>query len=493
MPRERPPDHSRRKIRQALVGLTIAAGIVGAMIAAPTSRATSARERSPRLLSRYAELTRVRMVNRSLALLRTTITLRQPESVYVQSDGTYRPRSLSSAADVYITVDGRKVTNDALIDWRAGEGHSAHPFNAAGSAALVRGRHTIELRARPPRLAACVVAAIEDCNRKVNDGSGAGPFEVLAGANLSVFVHPAAHVISERLPADRGPFNFDTSGYFTTDTHLTKPLPLTPLLHSVVPAGERAVALGSGWLYPEGPAGDAMLALLLDGRFPGDDVASWGNTDLFFGAELRAPVSVQEFISASSAPQEVALGTIEFPWMPTWVPGVPENPVIYWVARDTTMTILSGGLRVAGVAGGPDDISPDPQPPALVGGSREGVPTGTNVQLTSRVIRIPRGNAGIIFVSGKVLDQGGGGFDASPAKGTLSLWLTINGKRVGPRVRQQVSAPDAGSGRTMATSYLAMGRARLKPGRYRLQLWGRSDGPFLQAWMWPNAALMWFD
>ncbi len=442
--------------------------------------------------SRYLQLTRNRDVERPTTLLRTTVTLKHLDSVYLQTDGTYSPQGAGSAADVYLVVDGNKVSNDSLTDWRAGEGSDAHPFDALAASSLAPGRHVIEVRASSPRLRACVVAAIEDCSRQTGGDTRTSGFRVLAGANLSVVVHPAAHVVTERLATDSGPFDFDTTGYFTTDTHLTKPLPLTPLLSSTVPSGEPAVALGSGWLYPTGLSGDAMLAMLLDGNFPGDNVASWGNTDLCICADLRAPVSVPEFVAPASQPQQVALGTIEFPWMPTWVPAYPEDPVVYWVAAGTTMSVLSGGFTTVGVAGGPADISPDP-PPALVGGTLEGVPTGTNIELASSNVNVLPQTGGVVFFSAKALDQGGGGFGGPPYRGTISLWLTIDGKRAGPRVRQQVNTVDAGSGRTISTSYLAARNGRLKPGTHHVQLWGRADGPFRQAWMWPNAALIWFD
>jgi hypothetical protein len=420
--------------------------------------------------------------------VRATIKLGHSDSVLVQTDGTYRPRSRASAADVYITIDGRQVTNDSLADWRSSEQLDAHPFDAMGSAILKSGRHKIAVRAKPPLLAPCEYDVCPAST--VTGGVHTGGFAVLAGANLSVFVHPATDVTSKRLSSDAGPFNFDTTGYFTTDTHLTKPLPIVPLLSTNVAPGESAVALGSGWLFANGGTGDAMLTMLLDSAFPGDDVSSWADSDLWFGAELRAPESVQEFVTASSGAREVSLGTIEFPWMPAW--GAADDPVVYSVASGTSLTVMSGGLAIAGVAGGPSDTSPDP-PPALIGGSQEGVPTGRRVQLTSAHFNVPRGNPGCVFFSAKAMDQGGGGFDRPPSRGTMSLFLTIDGKRVGPRTRQEVSLPDDGSGATIATSYLATGRAQLRPGKHFVQLWGRADGPFQRAWMWPMAGLIWFD
>jgi len=464
------------------------------------SSASKPRPVGQRVRSIYEQIAVDTAVESPKTLLRAVVNLSRADTLFVQSDGTYRPHG-ASAANVFIAVDGQKASNDSLVDWRTSQEKDAHPFDAVGSAALGRGTHTIELRAEPPSLPLCFVTGIEagatsvseDC--RPNGGpSSAGSFDVLAGANLSVLVHPAEHVVSQRLAADAGPFNFDTAGYLTVDNLLTRPLPLTPLLSSTVAPHKRAIALGSGWLYPTARTSDAMLALLIDGRFPGDDTSSWGNQDLWYGAELRAPVSVHEFVRASGKRQDVALGTTEFPWAPDWVPGMPDNPVVYSVAAGTTMTLLTGGFSVAGVAGGSASISPNPEP-VTVGSSLYGPPTGTDVALASGYIEVPRGSPGVVFFSAKALTQGGDGPDTGwTSHGTISLSITIDGKSVGPHVVQQVSAPgDSGSGRTIATSYLAAGKDRLKAGQHQVVVRGRADGSFFRAWMWPNAALIWFD
>jgi hypothetical protein len=81
--------------------------------------------------SKYLQLKRNRDVEKPMTLLRTTVTLKHPDSVYVQTDGTDSPKGAGSAADVYVVVDGQKATNDSLTDWRAGEGSDSHPFDAA--------------------------------------------------------------------------------------------------------------------------------------------------------------------------------------------------------------------------------------------------------------------------------------------------------------------------------------------------------------------------
>ena len=448
--------------------------------------------------STYAQLANDKEVNAPTTLLRTTINLARPDSVYVQTDGAYRPHG-PSAANVYIAIDGQKATNDSLVDWRTSQELDAHPFDAVGAKALARGRHTIELRAEPASLPLCVIsgAAATDC-RPIGAGAPPGSFDVLAGANLSVLVHPATHVSSQRLAGDAGPFDLDTGGYLTTSNVLTKPLPFTSLVSSTVPPGERAVALGSGWLYASARVSDAMLAVLVDGRFPGDDTASWANQDLWYGAELRAAVSVHAFIRASKTAQRVALGTVEFPWASNWVPGIPDNPVVYSVAAGSGMTLLSGGLAVAGVAGGAPDSSPNANSTNVVVGSNIagwGPPTGTNVELASAVVRVPHRSPGVVLFSAKTRTHPGDGSDTGwSSQGALSLWITVDNHQAGPRVLQEVGGPgDSGSQRTIATSYLAAGANRLKPGIHRVAVWGRADGHFFHAWMWRDAPLIWFD
>jgi hypothetical protein len=74
------------------------------------------------------------------------------------------------------------------------------------------------------------------------------------------------------------------------------------------------------------------------------------------------------------------------------------------------------------------------------------------------------------------------------------MWITIDGKRRGPMVVQQVLPPgNSGSQRSIAVSYLAAGRQALRPGHHRVRVWGRADGSFFHAWMWRDLPLIWFD
>jgi hypothetical protein len=247
-----------------------------------------------------------------------------------QSDGTYKPNG-NSAADTYIAVDGKKASNDSLVDWRTSTRPTAHPFDAVGGLTLPVGRHTVALIAEPASwLPLCLN---DDCRPSGQPASG-GSFLVAAGANLSVLVHPATRVESQVLGADAGPFDFKTAGLLTSDNKLTGPLPFVPLLSSDVPPGARAVGLASGWVYEAGNGSDAMLSCLVDGRFPGNAVASWTNQDLWHGAEPRGSLSSQAFLAPTARVRTLSLATVEFPWAPTWGNG-GENPTVYSVAART--------------------------------------------------------------------------------------------------------------------------------------------------------------
>jgi hypothetical protein len=446
-----------------------------------------------RLRSQYLELAGQRNIGEPTTLLRATIRLSRTDTVFFQSDGTYRPQG-PSAANVYIAVDGRKSSTDSLVDWRTSEQPTAHPFDAVGALRLRAGRHTVELIAEPASwLPLCIN---HDCT-PVGAASPGGSF-VVAAASLSVLVHPATRVVSRVLSSDRGPFDIDTAGLLAPDDTLTGPLPFTELLSATVQRGAASVAFGSGWLYAAAPlSSDAMLTFVVDGRHPGNHRASWANQDLWRGAETRGPLSTQMFLPPQGRARQVALATVEYPWNPTWVPGQPDNPAVYSVATGTGMTVLTGGMTVAGSTTSTYDNAPTSS--TLGVGSSTGdpysAPVGTNVELASADVLVPRRHSGVVMFSAKSRTHGGDGFDTGwTSSGTISMWITIDGKRRGPVVLQQVLPPgNSGSQRSIAVSYLAAGGRALRPGYHRVQVWGRADGSFFHAWMWRDLPLLWFD
>jgi hypothetical protein len=289
----------------------------------------------------YLELAGNQVVEARSVLLRADIVLARNDSIFFQSDGTYEPNG-NSAADIYVAVDGRKASNDSLVDWRTSTRPTAHPFDAVGGLSLPAGRHTVELVAEPASwLPLCVN---DDCRPSGQPASG-GSFIVAACANLSVLVHPATQVGSQLLGTDAGPFDFKTAGLLAPDNRLTGPLPFVSLLSSGVPPRARAVGLASGWIYEAGNGSDAMLTCLVDGRFPGNAVASWTNQDLWHGAKPRGSLSSQAFLAPTARARTLSLATVEFPWAATWGNG-GENPTVYSVAAGTGLTVLSGGMPV---------------------------------------------------------------------------------------------------------------------------------------------------
>ena len=474
------------------------AALVALVCVAAAAGGASASEKPPdwqRSRSVYFQLPADRQVDAHVTLLRASLSLAQPDRVFVQSTGTYRPIG-SSAANVYIAVDGIKVSNDSLVDWRASTRPTAHPFDAVGALQLRAGRHVVELVAEPVGwLPLCVD---DDC-RPDGVPAASGSFVVSAGANLSVLVHPAESIRSNRLSADVGPFDLKTAGLLTPDNNLTGPLPFASLLSATVPARKPAVALGSGWVYSAvRNSSDAMLAFLVDGRFAGNAGSSWANQDLWHGAEQRGPLSTQAFLPVQGRARRVSLATVEYPWAPTWVPGQPDNPTVYSVARGTGMTVLIGGMKVLGSATSSYDDSPNSNSSWIGVGSSSGdpysQPVGTNVELAKAVVRVPRGHSGVVMFSAKSRTHGGDNSDTGyTSSGTLAIWITIDGRPAGPRVFQTVEAPESASQRSIAVSYLASGRRALRPGAHRVQLWGRADGSFHHAWMWRDLPLIWFD
>src|ERR1700743_1924474 len=69
-----------------------------------------------------------------------TFSLSSTQWVFVESDGRYYVNG-GEAANVYITIDGAKVSNDSLIDYRGNQNFPQHSFNAIGAIQLAAGSH----------------------------------------------------------------------------------------------------------------------------------------------------------------------------------------------------------------------------------------------------------------------------------------------------------------------------------------------------------------
>jgi len=83
--------------------------------------------------------------------------------------------------------------------------------------------------------------------------------------------------------------------------------------------------------------------------------------------------------------------------------------------------------------------------------------------------------------------------DQADPGGTLTLWLTLDGRRVGSTAVQQLRAPFSVSERTLAASYLAAGRERLKSGFHTVRLFAQADGSFIHVTTVRDVPLLVFD
>jgi hypothetical protein len=447
-----------------LIGFATAAGSA-AQLSASTGRSGPALNRHAG--SVYASLVADRTVDARTTLLRATVRLVRPETVLVTSDGSYAPLGPTSAGRIVVEVDGRRASNGSTLDWRGSLAPEEHSFDAIGLVGLPAGRHSVTLVGEPvDRLA--------------------GPFVVRATSNLSVLVHPAAHAAARTLGQASRSFDFRTSGINNQPTML----PHTPLLSVRTGGAADVIALASASDLPALPdrAGDPMLGLYLDGRFLGIDRSSWSVNDHCQCAELRAPLAVQgRFLLRGE--HLISLDASEFPWNDRQ----GENPVRYRIGAGGRLVALLGGMNVAGVGQSRLPLTgASPWDYSAIGSSTgwPGVPpVGTNVLLAQETVTIPAHDDGVVLFAAKSRVQG----DSADGGGTVSMWLTIDGRRVGSVGLQRLSSPYCESQRSISASYLAAGSGSLSPGAHVVSLYGRAEGTFLHLSLVRDLPLVWFD
>jgi len=418
-----------------MLSRALAIAVLFAVIVSATAPAAR-RPDTQRSRSIYLSLTADREVAQSGPLLTTTVVLARPDWIFVETDGSYAPSGPAAAADVYIAVDGMKVTNDSALDWRGSLAPREHSFNAVGALRLPRGAHAVTLVATP-------VAVSADS------------FAVRAGANLSVLVHPAARVIESSLQKVSTNFDFHTRAI----NNNAPALPHVPLLAATTGRAHKVIALGSASDLPGSPdsAGDAMLGLYLDGRYPGSDRTTWSVNDHWVGAELAAPLFVQGRFALHGA-HSVSLDASEFPWNDEQ----GENPARYRIDSGARLVSLLGGMSVIGSA---LTVRPwtNASPWNFIGVGTSvalpGVPNvGTDVLLAQSEFVVPKRDSGVVMFTAKSRVQG----DTADEGGRVSLWLTLDGRRVGSTGSQLLGPqPFAISERSICASYMSAGRLSL--------------------------------
>jgi len=258
---------------------------------------------NPQSQSRYLSLgsdVLVDSVNK--VLLQTTFNLSQADNVLFRTDGRYYPSFGSVAANIYIKLNGNPISNNSTIDWRGSTSAQQHSFNAIGSAYLPAGTHTVQLLG------------------SVTGGSGS--FQVGAGSNLSIFVHPSDIVSSSETVDDSAVISLDTSNW--SDLLQINPsaitqnynIPYVNLASVTTTAFSDVIALSSGYAHKYLSSGDAFLSIFANGKSPGNNYASWAMQDLWEGAESKAPFYSHAIFQNLQINSNVALIATEAPWGP---------------------------------------------------------------------------------------------------------------------------------------------------------------------------------
>lgn len=449
---------------------TIKMILIAALIAASPSAAYAAD-----VQSKYLEMPSDIKIMGGGALLSTNISLSEPAWVYVQSDGRYYPGppDAKSLGNAFITVDGAKVTNDSVIDWRQSSAKQQHSFNVVGAAYLGAGNHTVNLNAS-------------------TDGSSV---YYGAGSNLSVLVDAASSVSLSTLAGDSPTLNFDTTNT-PEGTALPEPRARSTLLTAYSDAGGKAVAMASGRNYVYGTYGDAMYGIFMKNAEPNIDSMTWSINDLYSGAETQAPMYSQALFEETFPGDPIQLVASESPYYKPVAS--TTNSVQYRAGAGTTLVVLSGGMSIVGK--GLSSTFPyqsmgwNSRFSYLCAGSSNGSAgcprTGSEFIIGEGQVCVPNGHNGVVMFSSKTRVQG----DTADSGGTVSLYLKIDGQQKGANGIQQLGPkPHAESTRTISTSYLATGAGVLSAGCHTVQLATIVSGSFLHLAVNPDMPIVWFD
>ncbi len=419
--------------------------------------------------SRYLSLSKGTLIKKRRQPLFSVIA-QGDQPLFVSAEGTFRPRGIGTA-NAFITVDGVKVSNDSVIDWRGSEAPVEHSFQVIASPKLGKGPHKIVL---------------------VADGSS--PFTVEANSNLAIMTAPAENIFSDTIREDSGIVAVDTPPSKNGET----PLPYVPIATVDVPVDKNPiVVMAAGRSYYAGSKhmdyGDVMWGLWIDGTEAGANNATYADNDIWRGAELQAPMFVQGLFDQLPVGQHrISLGASAEPWSEK--NGIDK--VRYRVGAYTRVIALNGNMTVVGhvsaIEGEKEPLSYNRFPYKCVATSKNWPncpPVGQDVTIASGIIDVPSGHNGIIFISAMTRLQG----DSQDKGGRFVMWLTIDGVRKGSTGVQQLSPHSAVSTRTIPVSFLTTGKDALSPGKHTVELHAQIFGDFAHLSVTRNMPIMWFD
>ena len=424
--------------------------------------------------SRHIVLPSDRVVEGAIVdVLSATVELEQAGWTYLHADGGFAPLG-EAIANAWITVDGRPVSNESVVDWRGSRAPNRRAFNAVAAVHLPAGRSRVALRVR----------------------TAGGAATVTARSSLSVLTHAATHAATARLDAHSPWLEFDTR-----DTPEGRPLPAGRGWTAVLSvdagnAGDPVVALASGRAWISDQPGDAMWGIFLNGREPPLHSATWSINDLFQGAEVQAPMFMQALFPTPPRDSSVQLVASESPY---YVPRMAStNGVRYRIGAGTGLVTLTGGMQVVGRGYAPDwdyvargryrryayvcigtnGFRPDRCPP-----------TGTAVVLARGQACIPPGHDGEVMFTSRTRIQG----DDHDAGGSVALSLRVGGREVARNVQTLGPRPHAVSTRTIGTSWLSAGAQALREGCHVVEAVAEANGDFRNVSLNADLPLLWFD
>jgi hypothetical protein len=393
-------------------------------------------------------------------------TIQGGRSVLVLSDGSFMPKE-PVLADAFIMIDGHKVSNDSWIDVRGEKTPLAHTFRAIGMEQLTKGSHRIALVA-----------------------SGTSPFSVNTGSDLVIMTSPAERFATDAIDRDSDIVDVDPP-----PRGKGSPLPFKRIATVQLETnGGPLVAFSAGRSYHalsgQAGLGDAMWSLWIDGSEAEANSASITDNDLTVGGEAQAPMFNQGFFDRlSKGTHQLTLGAEAEPWPAETGP----DKVRFRVGAGTRLVALTGGIAVAGHVLQVDLEKEDGRFAFRCVASSNSwktcpVPDQDVVVATASIV-IPSKHNGVVLFSGMTRIQG----DSKDPGGTIDVWLTVDGARLGSAAEQQLAFPGSESTRTVSLSFLATGDNALSVGKHEIELHARALGSFMHLMVTRDTPLIWFD
>ena len=390
------------------------------------------------------------------------------QNALIVSDGVVAPDGGKRIA-IYLTLDGAKISNESIIDWRDSKSPVPHSFRVIAALNVPGGAHSVS-----------VIAKAE------------GHFHIVRSSSLAVMTHPAVQALSMLSGAMTDPVNAmpltreqgDVPQTLTCVATLELKASDGPIIMLAAGSSEHAQDYEKSY-------GDAMWAFKVDGRELSPNEGNYSVNDLYSGAEIEAPMFIHGVvINSGEGRRTVCLGATSQPWPSALGP----NKVRYRVAPRTALVVLNRGIKLyGGVSNYLAKYDHEKRFAFQCVGSSEGwrgcPAVNSDVTIAAGRITIPKDHNGIVFVSAITRVQG----DHKDVGGMVSLWITVDGVWKGAVAQQGLAFPSSESTRTVSASVLTSGADALAPGDHEVALHARAEGKFKHLSVTKDLPLIWFD